>query len=216
MAYRASLPNFSKGEIAPDLLGRFDVDAYSSSVRLARNVMVLKYGGLSKRPGTRLVAEVENPDEAVRLMPFQFSLSQTYALEMGQGYLRVAALGGMVLNEELAITAITNAANAKITAAYHGYVVGDRVYLTGIAGALGDYLNGRIAKIVSVVSGNEFTIDIDTSGQAAFTAATGGITRSGAPGPDPTPPVVPPPVDPPPKPPVGGGGGTKPGEWTSI
>lgn len=216
MAYRASLPNFSKGEIAPDLLGRFDVDAYSSSVRLGRNVMVLKYGGLTKRPGTRLVAEVEDPSQPVRLMPFQFSLSQTYALEMGQGYLRVAALGGMVLNEELAITAITNAASAKVTAAYHGYVAGDRIYLTGISGALGDYLNGRIAKIVSVVNGNEFTIDIDTSGQAAFTAATGGITRSGAPDPDPTPPVVPPPVDPPPKPPVGGGGGTKPGEWTSI
>lgn len=206
MAYRFGTANFSKGEIGPELIARFDVDAYVSSVRLARNVMVRKYGGLTKRPGTRLVAEVYDDSEPLRIIPFQFSLEQTYALELGHGYMRVCATGGVVLNEELAITAITNSTNAQITAAYHGYSVDQQVYLTGIDGDLGLYLNGRIARVVAVVDADNFTIDINTTGQAAFTSATGGITRTGAPDPDPTPPVVPPPADPYVPPNTGGGG----------
>lgn len=194
MAYRVGSANYSKGEVGPELLGRFDVDAYQSSARKVRNAYVRKYGGLAKRPGTRFVSEVKDDTRPIRLIPFQFSLSQTYALEAGHGYIRVAAKGGMVLNEELAITGISNEGQAVISAAYHGYSVGNQVYLQGIAGDLGLFLNGRMADVVGVVDANSFRIDISTSGQAAFTAATGGITRSGAPAPDPVAPVVPPPV----------------------
>lgn len=205
MGYRLAQAVFAKGEIGPELQGRFDVDAYPSSVRKARNVVVLKYGGLTKRPGTRYVSEVYDASRPQRLIPFQFSLTQTYALETGQGYMRAAALGGLVLNEQLAITAITAAANAQVTAAYHAYSVGDEVYLDGIAGALGNHLNGRFARVVSVVDGNNFTININTTAMPAFTSSTGGITRSGPPAADPTPPVVPPVVDPPDPPDLGGG-----------
>src|SRR3546814_4764307 len=82
MAYRLAQANFSKGELAPALHGRFDVESYSSAAKKVRNAFVLKYGGLSKRPGTRLVAEVLDAENDVRLIPFQFSLDQSYALEM--------------------------------------------------------------------------------------------------------------------------------------
>ncbi|MFC0204731.1 hypothetical protein [Novosphingobium soli] len=199
--FRASQPNFSKGELAPHLHGRFDVDAYQSAVRRARNVMVLKYGGLAKRPGTHLVGEVLDASKPNRLLPFQFSLTQTYALEMGQGYMAPLAMGGRIVEDELAITNVTNAAQAQVTAAFHGYEAGNRVYLSGIAGEIGALLNGRIWRVVSVSSANSFTIDADTSGLPPFTAAAGGITRTSAPEPDPDTPVVPP-VVPPPTPPV--------------
>lgn len=215
MGYRLASPNFSKGEIAPDLYGRFDVDAYSSSARKARNVMVLKYGGLTKRPGTRYVAEVRDATLPVRLLPFQFSFEQTYALEMGHGYMRVASGGGMVLNEELAITAITNADSAQVSAAFHGYSAGDEVFLSGITGQLGEFLNGRFWPIMSVVNDGAFTIAANTVGKGAFTAASGGITRVGAPDPDPVDPVVPDPVDPP-EPPATGGGSPAPGPGEDI
>lgn len=207
MGYRIAQPNFSKGELAPHLWGRFDVDAYQTAVRKARNCYVLKYGGLEKRPGTRFVAEVLDASEPVRIIPFQFSIEQAYALEMGQGYMRVAALGGLVLNEQLAITGITNEAQAKITAAYHGYSVGNEVYLSGIAGDLGEELNGRIATVASVIDADNFRIDLSTVGMAAFSSSEGGITRSSAPDPDPDPPTVPPVVTPPEPPATGGGGG---------
>lgn len=207
MAYRIAQPNFSKGELAPHLWGRFDVDAYQTAARKVRNCYVLKYGGLEKRPGTRLVAEVLDDSHPVRLFPFQFSFEQAYALEMGQGYMRIAASGGMVLHEQLAITGITNEAEAKITAAYHGYVEGNQVYFSGIGGDLGEELNGRIATITLVIDQNNFRVDIDTVALPAFTYADGGITRTDPPEPDPPAPEVPPVVVPPLPPATGGGGG---------
>lgn len=209
--FRAVQPNFSRGELAPALYGRFDVDAWQSAVKRARNVIVLKYGGLAKRPGTHLVTEVLDASEENRLVPFQFSLTQTYALEMGQGYMSPCALGGRVVETELAITAITNAATAQVTAAFHGYAVGNLVHISGVAGQIGDLLNGRAWEVLSVVNANNFTIAANTVGLASFTTATGGITRVGAPVPDPSPPPVPPPVEPPPPPDVWGGAG---GYWS--
>lgn len=207
MSFRQFQPNFSRGELAPALYGRYDVDTWNAAVKKARNVLVLKYGGLTKRPGTRLVAEVLDDSAPNRIIPFQFSLTQTYALEMGQGYMSPCALGGRVIETELAITNITNAAHAQITAAYHGYAVGNLVYLTGIQGTLGAYLNNRFWPVLSVVDDDNFTIDASTTGLSAFTTATGGITRSAAPDPDPVPPAVPPPTSDPTPPSVGGGGG---------
>lgn len=206
MSYRIAQPNFSRGELAPELYGRYDVDAWQSSVRKARNVVILKYGGLTKRPGTVLVGEVLDASEPTRLIPFEFSLEQTYALEMGQGYMAPCAFGGRVLEEEIAITAITAATNAQVTAAYHGYAVGDPVWLSGIAGTMGPVLNARRWTVLSAPTANTFTINADTTG-LTFAGATGGITRVSAPAPAPTPPIVPPPVEPPVPPETGGGGG---------
>lgn len=199
MSYRATQSNFSKGEIAPHLYGRFDVDAWQSAVKQARNVIVLKYGGLSKRPGTRLVSEVLYPQFDTRLIPFQFSQEQSYALEFGQAYASPCAGGGRVLEEELAITNISAAANAQITAAFHGYLFGDVVFLDGIDGEMGDLLNGRFWFVVTVIDDNNFTINAVTTGMT-FTGASGGITRVANPTPPPTPTVPPPYV--PPDPPV--------------
>ncbi len=205
--FRAGQPNFSRGVLAEHLHGRFDVDAYNAGLKEGTNVIILKYGGLTKRPGTRLVAEVIDGAEPTRIIPFQFSLTQTYALEMGQGYMSPCALGGRLLEEELEITGVTNSANAQIEAAFHEYAIGEKVYLDGIEGELGGLLNGRFWNILSVVDDSKFTIDADTTGLDAFTTAEGGITRVAAPVPPPPPPVVPPPVEPPPPPGVGGGGG---------
>lgn len=194
MNFRSSQTNFSRGEIAPHLYGRFDVEAWGSAVRKARNVMVLKYGGLTKRPGTQLVGEVLDKSGGNRLLPFQFSLTQTYALEMGQGYMSPMADGGRIVEDELAITGITNASQAQIAAAYHGYAAGERVYLSGIAGTLGALLNGRTWAVTGVPDAGHFTINADTSAADAFTAAGGGITRTSDPAPTPTPPAVPDPV----------------------
>lgn len=201
---RIPLNNFAKGEIAPELQARFDVQAYGAAVAEARNVKVKKYGGLEKRPGTRLVAEVLDAEAPARLIPFQFSFEQAYALELGQGYMRVAAGGGLVLQEELAITDITNDYPARVTAAFHGYAGGDQAYFTGQEGDF-EALNGRFFTVMSVIDDDEFTIDFDATALGSFTASTGGITRDAAPTPPPPPPPVPEPVPPPPPPWTGGG-----------
>jgi hypothetical protein len=200
--YRAALLNFSKGEIAPELEARFDLSAYQVGLRRARNVKIRRTGGVSKRMGTRFVAEALS--EAARLFPFQFSDEQGYALEFGQEYMRPLALGGAVLEEGLKVTAITKAANAKITAAFHDYAVGDQVYLIGGATFGMTEILDRWLTVVSVVNANNFTVDIDSTGFSTFGTDTGTV-RVGTPAPPPAPPPVPPPIVPPAPPPVGSG-----------
>jgi hypothetical protein len=202
---RSGSLNFSKGEISEELLARIDVPTYSAGLKRARNVIVLKYGGVTKRPGTRLVAETYDNTNPVRLLPFQFSLTQAYVLEMGHGYMRPLAFGGRLLETLLTVTAITKAVNAQVTAALHGYTVGEQVFFNNALGMT--EINGLTGTVASVIDVNNFTVNIDTRTFGTFTGDSGGITRTLAPAPPPAPPPVPPPPPPPAPPPVGGGGG---------
>ena len=191
MVYRVGQAVFSKGEVSEELLARFDVDSYHTALRQASNVIVLKYGGVTKRPGTRLVAPVYK-DQGVRLMPFQYSLEQTYVLEMGQAYMRVAALGGMVIEDKLTVEGVARGATTRITASYHGFAVGDQVYFSGVTGCTD--LNGKIGTVLTVLDANTFTVDVDSSDYAAFTGDAGGTIRTGPPATAPSDPVVPDPL----------------------
>jgi hypothetical protein len=166
---RLTQANFSHGELGPQLYGRFDVDAYSAALKSAQNVFVLKYGGICKRPGMMLVAEVLDASAGNRLIPFQFSLSQGYALEMGNLYVSPCTAGGRVLEGALAITGITAAAQAQMAVAAHGYAVGDKVYIASVAGDLGHLLNGRFWPVVAVPDANHVAIGANTAAVAAFT-----------------------------------------------
>ena len=216
MAYRAAQLNFSKGEISDELQSRFDVSIYNAGLKRARNVRVLRTGGAAKRMGTRFVAECL-VTTAVRLIPFQFSDEQAYAIEMGQAYMRPLALGGAVLEEALAVTAITKEAQAKITSAFHAYLVGDQVYLSDITGMV--EINDRFLTVVSVVDANNFKVNIDSTNFGTFTGSGGGTVRVGAPPAPPAPPAVPPVLVPPAIPNLGtgsSGGYGAGGTWSGI
>src|SRR5690349_19070969 len=159
--YRAAILNFSKGEISPELEARFDLSAYQVGLRRARNVRVRRTGGVSKRMGTRFVAECLS--STARLFPFQFSDEQGYALEFGQAYMRPLALGGAILEEGLKITAITKDLQAKVTAAYHGYTAGKQIYIKSddpAAFGMHEILD-RWLTVMSVQDANNFTVNID-------------------------------------------------------
>jgi hypothetical protein len=203
MGYRAALLNFSKGEISPEVRARFDLSAYQAAAACARNVKIKRTGGLYKRAGTRFVANALSSGS--HLVPFQFSDEQAYALEMAQQVLRPLALGGSVLEEGLHITAITRAATAKITAAYHGYTVGKVIYFAEVTGMV--EINDRFLTVLTVVDVNNFTVNFDSRTASDFIADTGGTIRVAPPTP-PTPPPTTPTPTPDPTPPVVGGGGS--------
>ncbi len=91
-------PSFAGGEIGPSLYGRVDMAKYAVALRKCRNFIVRQYGGVENRPGTRFIGAAKYPGMKCRLIPFQFSTVQTYALEFGHQYLRVIKDGGYVLN----------------------------------------------------------------------------------------------------------------------
>jgi hypothetical protein len=206
MAYRAALLNFSKGEIAPELEGRFDLSAYQVGLRRARNVKIRRTGGVSKRMGTRFVAECLST--TARLFPFQFSDEQGYALEFGQAYMRPLALGGAVLEEGLKVISITLGVTTTIEVNYHAYEVGDQVYLkSDDAEAFGtSQILDRWLTILSVPDANHIVVDLNSVNYDPFGVDTG-TDRVGTPPAPPAPPVVPPPAVEPEPPVVGSGSG---------
>lgn len=202
MGFRAGQHNFSKGVLSKQLWGRSDIVPYNAAVREGTNVVVLKYGGLTKRPGTRFVYEIKDGDK--KLFPFEGAYEASYAMLLGQASMRLGALGGMVLETKLTVEAVALTNPVQITASYHGFTTGQEVYFSGVQGAL--WLNGRIETVTSTGT-HTFTIPVDGTGLAARTGDTGGIIRVGAPAAPPAPPAVPPPSTPPPPPSVGTGGG---------
>lgn len=97
MAVSAMQASFAGGEISPNLYGRVDLERYASSLRRCRNFMVRQFGGVDNRAGFRFLGEAKNSSQKCRLIPFQFSVSQTFALEFGVGYMRVWANGSPVI-----------------------------------------------------------------------------------------------------------------------
>lgn len=199
---RLASSNFTKGEISPEAEARFELPVYGAAVRRALNVKIQRTGGLKKRMGTRFVAEALS--QGSHLIPFQFSDDQAYVLENAQAKMRPFALGGSVLETGFKVTAITKAANARITSAYHGYHVGDQVYFTSILGMT--EINDRFLTIVSIIDANNFTVNFDSTNASTFTGDTGVVNSAPPPSPRP-PPTVPPPSTPPAPPPTGSGSG---------
>lgn len=209
MAFRAGQHNFSKGVLSKELWGRSDIVPYTAAVRQGINVLILKYGGLTKRPGSRFVYEIKDGEQ--RLFPFEGAYEASYAMLMGQGSMRLGALGGMVIEKKLTVQAVALTNPVSITANNHGYVTGDEVFFQDVQGA--EWLNGRIL-IITKTGTHTFTVPIDGTTRAALTGDTGGTINGAPPPPPPPPPAIPPPPPPPPPVIVGGGnGGTGGGDY---
>ena len=97
MAISMIQPSFAGGEIGPSLYGRIDMAKYQVALRKCDNFIVRQYGGVENRPGTQFVTAAKYPNRKCRLIPFQFSTVQTYALEFGHNYMRVIKDGAVVL-----------------------------------------------------------------------------------------------------------------------
>jgi len=92
------LNNFTSGEWSPLLAGRSDLEQYSHSAETIENILVTPYGGVTKIPGTHFVAEVKNSAKKVRLIPFEFNVTQAYTLEFGDQYIRFYMDHGQIVH----------------------------------------------------------------------------------------------------------------------
>ena len=90
------LTNFTGGEVSPRLDGRNDLGKYNSACKTLTNMIVYPHGSASRRPGTKFVKEVKDSTKQTRLIPFQFSTTQTYILEFGNQYIRFYKNGGQI------------------------------------------------------------------------------------------------------------------------
>lgn len=94
--------NFNGGEWSPLAYGRADLAKYKNGLAKCQNFLPTQQGGLTRRPGTRYVAPVKNATIPPRLIPFEFSITQAYILEVGAGYIRFYANDGQLLTSGVA------------------------------------------------------------------------------------------------------------------
>ena len=130
----AQLTNFTGGELSPRLDGRNDLTKYAAGCKTLENFVVYPHGAAARRPGTTFVAEVANSANKTRLIPFEFSTTQTYMLEFSNLKMRVYKDRGSVLDGDKTISGITKANPAVVTATSHGYSNGDEVVISGVVG----------------------------------------------------------------------------------
>lgn len=91
-------PSFSAGEMSPATFARVDLARYYTGLKTCRNFVVMPEGGVRNRAGYKFLAETKISARRSRLIPFQFSTEQTYAIEVGHLYMRFFTNGGALVN----------------------------------------------------------------------------------------------------------------------
>ena len=94
----AQLSNFTAGELSPRLDGRNDLAKYSAGCATVENMVIYPHGAAARRPGTTFIAEVKTSSAKTRLIPFEFSTTQTYIIELGNQYMRFYRDNGQILS----------------------------------------------------------------------------------------------------------------------
>jgi hypothetical protein len=172
------LTNFTGGELSPRLDGRNDLAKYSSGCKTLQNMVVYPHGSAARRPGTTFVAEVQTSSAKTRLIPFEFSTTQTYIIEFGNQYIRFYKDDGAILESNKTITGITQANPGVVTSTAHGYSNGDTIVISGVVGMT--QVNGKRFKVANVTA-NTFQLqnidgnNVNTSSHTAYTS--GGIAN---------------------------------------
>ena len=97
------ITNFSTGELDPLLRSRVDLQTYPNALAKATNVVIQPQGGFKRRPGMKYIYELpnsgtESAGNGVRLVPFQFSVTDTYMLCFTHQRMYVIRNGAIVTN----------------------------------------------------------------------------------------------------------------------
>ena len=142
--------SFAGGEVSPEMLSRIDDVRFATGARRAENMITLPHGPARRRPGFRFVRKSGNQALKQNLLPFRFSATEAYALEIGArsggspdpvGYIRLHTNGSTVLvpTGGGAPRAYVTAQNATVVTiateqitfgSAHGLLTGDEIEFT--------------------------------------------------------------------------------------
>ena len=108
--------DFTSGELDPKLRARTDIAQYKSGLTTARNVSIQPQGGAKRRDGTKYIAALDSgAADAVRMVSFEFSVSDSYMLVFTPGKMYVFKNGAQITdingsgNDYLTIASVTSA-----------------------------------------------------------------------------------------------------------
>jgi hypothetical protein len=88
--------NLTAGEFSPRLRGRVDLQQFNASAEKLENVVVLRQGGATIRPSLDFKGEIKVSAQTARIIPFVYSRSDAYLVELGNLYARFWKDGALV------------------------------------------------------------------------------------------------------------------------
>ena len=166
--------NFGGGEYSPKVYGRVDADRYKLGLATCQNYIPAVQGGLARRSGSVHIAETFRNDNSladlVKLVPFRFSQTQAYAVEIGDSYIKFYKDRGLITE---ASQSFTSSLGNVITKVGHGYLTGNYI---AISNSNLVELSNRIFRIVKIDNDNFSLLDMD--GNAIDTSYW--LTQSGS------------------------------------
>lgn len=168
--------SFNSGEWSPILEGHIDLEKRASSGVLVQNMIPLKQGPLARRGGTRFIKEVKTSSLDTALVPFEFSTTQAFQIEMGNLYFRFFTSNAPITESAKTITGATQADPVVISSTAHGFSNGDEILINSVVGMT--ELNGKFF-LVANATANDFELtDVDSNNidGTGFTAYVSGGT----------------------------------------
>lgn len=88
---------FNGGELDPAMQARVDYQKYATGAAKMLNMIPRPTGGAWRRPGLRFIAAALHSDKPTWLIPFRFSVVQSYMLEFGDQKMRIIKDDGLVV-----------------------------------------------------------------------------------------------------------------------
>lgn len=175
--------SFSGGEVAPAMYARTDHVKYDTGLRTLRNMICMRHGGVTGRPGTEYCGTTLNGGNQVRLIPFIFNetgAGQSYVLEFGDQYISFYQDGSHVVDIDKIIDDANNSNPCRVhTTNNHGFAVNDKIVISEILGET--QLNNRTYIVNNIIDPQTFEIsNLDGSLVSAVSYGTyvsGGIVQ---------------------------------------
>ena len=84
-----SVISFNAGKLTPLIDVRSDTEKYSSGGRILENMIPLIYGPVTRRPGTKYLANVDDDDVKSRMVAFIYSATIAYKVEFSDQIINV-------------------------------------------------------------------------------------------------------------------------------
>jgi len=110
--------SFNNGEISNEIYGRTDLAKFYNSCKILKNFIALLHGPATRRPGFEHINIAKTLGKKIRLVAFEFSVTQAYILEFGDGYIRFYKDGGIIAPDAWS--------------GAEAYIIGDQVLSGGI------------------------------------------------------------------------------------
>lgn len=148
-AIRPAMTAFNAGEVSPLMLLRYNFQKYNNACQTLQNMLPLSQGPVTRRPGLKYIADVNDHDKEVWLGSFEFAKTDAYALEWGYHYMRVYRNGGQVLS---------GANPYEITTPFEESELSDIQYV-------------QLADVMYIVDGNDPPQELTRTGHASWTIA---------------------------------------------